>query len=144
MRTPEQIKAEIAALQVELEEVERKPKQINRTKIPVDTRLIPPSNGRKRYMAANGKVTGFPSWEGTGPLDWQYGTTIAPDQPWTVWLGGECPIPDGLEFEVMWRGDSAVDTFECDSEELIWSHKKYDGDIISYRLTGRVLDGWVL
>jgi hypothetical protein len=68
---------------------------------------------------------------------------IAPDQPWTVWLGGACPIPDGLEFEYM--------THDCPRQVMVgkesastylylWCSKI----MYAYRPTGKVLDGYSL
>lgn len=65
---------------------------------------------------------------------------IAPNQPWTVWQGGECPIPDGLEFEVITRaGLNIISLISC--YELRWEHEDIGTDIIAYRLTGKVLEG---
>jgi hypothetical protein len=69
--------------------------------------------------------------------------TIAPNQPWTIWLGGACPIPDGLEFEYMINDDPGrvMVAKESASEYLCLWHPKV---IYTYRLTGKVLDGWKL
>jgi hypothetical protein len=66
---------------------------------------------------------------------------IAPDQPWTVWLGGACPLPDGLEFEYMSHNEPGIVIVSCESASAyLWKLKR----IYAYRLTGRVLDGWTL
>jgi hypothetical protein len=66
---------------------------------------------------------------------------ISPDQPWTVWLGGECPIPDGLEFEYMIHDDPRqVMVGKESASAYLWCTKH----IYAYRLTGKVLYGWKL
>jgi hypothetical protein len=116
-------------------------KQVDLGKLPVDTRLLS-SNGDKRY-ANKGMRSNFPSWEEPECFEWVDGTTIAPNQPWTVWLGGECPIPDGLEFEYM--------THDCPRQVMVgeesasaylylWCSKL----MYAYRPTGKVFDGWKL
>jgi hypothetical protein len=66
---------------------------------------------------------------------------IAPDQPWTVWVGGACPIPDGLEFEYMVHAyPGKVIVAEKSPSEHCWSLRT----IYAYRLTGKALDGWTL
>jgi hypothetical protein len=66
---------------------------------------------------------------------------LVEQQPWTIWHGGNCPIPDGLEFEYMIH----------DKPGQIMINKKREGTylwgikyIYTYRLTGKVLDGWTL
>jgi hypothetical protein len=66
---------------------------------------------------------------------------IAPDQPWTVWLGGACPLPDGLEYEYMIHDEPGqVMTNKESASSYSWVHN----DIYAYRLTGKVLGGWTL
>ncbi len=43
----------------------------------------------------------------------------------------------------MWRKDSSVDIGDFPLE-FRWTNSSMDTDIIAYRLTGRVLDGWAL
>jgi hypothetical protein len=73
---------------------------------------------------------------------------IAPDQPWTVWLGGDCPIPDGLEYEVITRGGAAPLVNRGCYQVTLWPHTQSAtpsmSEIIAYRLTGKVLDGYSL
>jgi hypothetical protein len=66
---------------------------------------------------------------------------IAQNQPWTVWQGGDCPLPDGLEFEYMIHGDpwQAIVCTESASAYL-WQPKL----IYAFRLTGNVLVGYSL
>jgi hypothetical protein len=66
---------------------------------------------------------------------------IAPDNPWVVLLGGNCPIPDGLEFEYMTSNDPGrIITSTKSASEYIWTNYS----VYAYRLTGKVLDGWTL
>ena len=120
---------------------ERKPRQVDRTKIPLDTRLIE-SSGDKCYAAKFGMVNGWPEWHQWESNQWIEGTRIATEQPWTVWLGGECPVPEGLEVEILFR--DGVKVLRGNAIKIRWSHVWHHCDIIAYRLTGRVLDGWVL
>jgi hypothetical protein len=73
---------------------------------------------------------------------------ISPDQPWTVWQGGACPIPEGLEYEVITRGGAAPLTNRGGYHLTLWPHTQNGShsmsEIIAYRLTGKVLDGWTL
>jgi hypothetical protein len=66
---------------------------------------------------------------------------LVEQQPWTVWQGGDCPIPDGLEFEYMVHGDTGRPIVCTEiASEYLWQPKL----IYAYRLTGKVLDGWTL
>jgi hypothetical protein len=66
---------------------------------------------------------------------------ISPDQPWTVWQGGGCPLPDGLEFEYMNHSKPEQVMVGAESASAyVWCSKH----IYAYRLTGKVLDGWTL
>jgi len=72
---------------------------------------------------------------------------ISPDQPWTVWKGGECPIPDGLEYGVIVRyGECFIPTNAGCKLQHIWVRSKYPNqvhlghEVIAYRLTGKVLN----
>jgi hypothetical protein len=128
-------------------------KNIDWTKLPVDTRItIACHSGQgDRY---------FSSFSKGSVLYYQSGTTsktaaskldvlpinpsnmkLAQDQSWTVWQGGNCPIPDGLEFEYMSHGDpgQAIVCTESASAYL-WQPKL----IYAYRLTGNVLGGYSL
>jgi hypothetical protein len=128
-------------------------KQIDWTKLPVDT-LITLSLERataNRYFSSfnNGKVYyyrgGITSKTAEGSLDIltisPSNAQIAPDQPWTVWQGGDCPLPDGVEFEYMIH-DCPGRVITCieSASSYMWQPKL----IYAYRLTGRVLGGWTL
>jgi hypothetical protein len=131
-------------------------KQIDWAKLPVDTLLITQA-GYLRYFNGfiDGKVTlyaegrtskscrNYPITE-YNPSDIQ----IAPNQPWTVWQGGNCPIPDGLEYEVITRGGVAPLINRGCHHIILWSYTQNGShsmsEIIAYRLTGKVLDGWKL
>jgi hypothetical protein len=130
-------------------------KQINWAKLPVDTRIIRSlSTGKsERYFSyfSSGMVNfyrdGATSKTAESPLPTlninPSDVTIAPNQPWTIWLGGNSPIPDGLEFEYMINDDpgKVMVAKESASEYLCLWHPKV---IYAYRLTGKVLDGWTL
>jgi hypothetical protein len=128
-------------------------KQVDWSKMPVDTLVtVYPSTGNdERYFSSfsygmvNFYRNGKTSKTTTSNLDVfdaepSY-VHIAKNQPWTIWQGGECPIPDGLGFEYMIHGDpgQAIVCTESASAYL-WQPKL----IYAYRLTGRVLDGWKL
>jgi hypothetical protein len=127
--------------------------QIDWTKVPVDTLLIIGlgtgndaryfssfSNGMVRYYRGgmtSKTVQNNSDIFATNPSNVQ----IAPDQPWTVWLGGECPIPDGLEFEYILHDYPRQVVVGKESTGLyVWTNYS----VYAYRLTGKVLDGWKL
>lgn len=52
---------------------------------------------------------------------------------WIEWKGGECPVPEGVRVEVVFRdfyGD-----MRC-PETFRWGHKGDGSDIIAYRIIG--------
>jgi NOL1/NOP2/fmu family ribosome biogenesis protein len=64
---------------------------------------------------------------------------ITEQTEFTFWQGGECPVPDGLRFEVKTRGGAS---FGClKPSGLRWSHETEPTDIIGYRIIA-VADGW--
>jgi hypothetical protein len=68
---------------------------------------------------------------------------LVEQQPWTVWQGGDCPLPDGLEFEYMTHKEpwQVMGGKESASSYLyLWGTKL----IYAYKLTGKVLSGWTL
>jgi hypothetical protein len=66
---------------------------------------------------------------------------IAQNQSWTVWLGGTCPLPDGIEFEYMIHDEPGqVMVGKESASAYLW----YPKLIYAYRLTGKVLDGYSL
>jgi hypothetical protein len=77
---------------------------------------------------------------------------ISTKNPWIVWHGDTSPIPEGLEFEVIYRdGTTKLFTQNINSSPDIrhlqdyWIHMyNMVGDIIAYRLTGKVMDGYTL
>jgi hypothetical protein len=128
-------------------------KQIDWAKLPVDTLLTIDlcKVKEERYFSSfsNGKVHfflyGATSKTADSNLDVltvkSSNVKIASDQPWTVWLGGECPIPDGLEFEYMIHDDPRqVMVGKESASAYLWQPKL----IYAYRLTGKVLDGYSL
>jgi hypothetical protein len=66
---------------------------------------------------------------------------LVEQQPWTIWQGGDCPIPDGLEFEYLTHSyPGEIKVSEKSPDDYCWSLNT----IYAYRPTGRVLEGWVL
>jgi hypothetical protein len=130
-------------------------KQIDWAKMPVDTLIILGiyAGGDKRYFSSfnsglvhyyQGGATSKTAASNSDVFTINPNNVkIAPDQPWTVWLGGDCPIPDGLEFEYMINDDpgQVMVAKESASAYLCLWHPKV---IYAYRLTGKVLDGWKL
>jgi hypothetical protein len=122
-------------------------KQIDWTKLPVDTILVVNEHivryfkelrDGKLYCFSGGR-TSISDSEQAAILTAVWEVQIAQDQPWTIWQGGDCPLPDGLAFEYMIHGDpgQAIVCTESASAYL-WQPKL----IYAYRLTGKVLDGW--
>lgn len=60
------------------------------------------------------------------------------------WPGGECPVPDGLEFEYIVRAGVTHSNELRLASSHGWNHICVGGDIIAYRLTGGVMEGWEL
>jgi hypothetical protein len=128
--------------------------QIDWAKLPVDTliTLSLDESTANRYFSSftNGRVYyyrgGMSLRTSGGCLDIltinPSNVRIAPDQPWTVWLGGDCPpMPDGLEFEYMIHSEHGR-AFVCVESASAYSWRaKF---IYAYRPTGRVLGGWTL
>ncbi|MGL4577285.1 MAG: hypothetical protein ACRCV9_21035 [Burkholderiaceae bacterium] len=61
---------------------------------------------------------------------------IAPQERWTAWTGGECPVPDGVEVEIIFRHGESV--FISDPNALAWNSRRSpeNHDIIAYRISG--------
>jgi hypothetical protein len=127
--------------------------KIDWNKLPVDTRIILSlCTGRSvRYFSSfsNGMVnfyrdgtTSKTAQSDSFTLKISAGNVqIAPDQPWTVWQGGSCPIPDGLEFEYMIHeepGKVMNNKEGASASAYLWQPRL----IYAYRLTGCLLDGW--
>lgn len=56
-----------------------------------------------------------------------------------AWLGGECPLPEGLEIRIHLR--SSLSRIETDYMGLRWKHNKTCDDIIAFEILG-LADGW--
>jgi hypothetical protein len=131
-------------------------KQIDWAKLPVDTLIIIRVNGAtaNRYFSSfsDDAVHYFRAGMTSKTADYKSdvftihpsNAKIAPDQPWVVWLGGACPISDGLEYEVEFRGKGMAAQIDLKTSNVDWEHGGDFLDIIAYRLTGKVLDGWTL
>jgi hypothetical protein len=130
-------------------------KQIDWTKLPVDTRIIRSlcTGKSERYFSYfSGGMVYFYS-EGADSKTVQSNAPtptlsispsnvqISPDQPWTVWQGGNCPLPDGVEFEYMSHHKPGKVMVSAESASAyVWC----SNHIYAYRPTGKVLDGWKL
>jgi hypothetical protein len=127
-------------------------KQIDWAKLPVDTLFIIAlctgkdiryfnsfSNGMVHYYR-NGWTSKIATTKDVIAIN-PSKVQIAPDNPWVVLLGGNCPIPDGIEFEYMTSNDPGrIITSTKSASEYIWTNYS----VYAYRLTGKVLDGWKL
>jgi hypothetical protein len=129
-------------------------KQIDLSKLTVDTILIialctgkdiryfnSVSNGVVHYYR-NGWTSKIATTKDVIAIN-QSNVQIASDQPWIVWQGGGCPLPDGLEFEYMIHDDPSqviVSKESVSAYLYLWCTNL----IYAYRLTGKVLDGWTL
>jgi hypothetical protein len=129
-------------------------KQIDWAKLPVDTLLTLSlctgkdiryfnsfSNGVVLYYR-NGWTSKIATTKDVIAIN-QSNVQIASDQPWIVWQGGGCPLPDGLEFEYMIHDDPSqviVSKESVSAYLYLWCTNL----IYAYRLTGKVLDGWTL
>jgi hypothetical protein len=131
-------------------------KCIDWAKLPVDTLIIINDNGAtcNRYFHSfrRGVVRYYKDGKTSKTADSNLdvfaispsNAQIAPDQPWTVWQGGACPIPEGLEYEVVTRGGAAPMNNRGGYRLTLWSHTQNGfhsmSEIIAYRLTGKMLD----
>ena len=59
-----------------------------------------------------------------------------------VWLGGECPLPEGFMFKV-WFRNGTYDDHECLASEMAWLHDNTSSDIIAFEVLG-LADGYVM
>jgi hypothetical protein len=124
-------------------------KRIDWAKLPVDTILVVNEHivryfkefrDGKLYCFSGGR-TSISDSDHAAILTVVWEVQIAQDQPWTVWQGGACPIPDGLEFEYMVHAyPGKVIAAEKSPSEYCWSLCT----IYAYRLTGKVLGGYSL
>lgn len=131
-------------LRESLEETPTPKKQIDWDKMPVDTLVEASADGvswYKWYFAgideegetavyingATGKTT-----QSTVHLDH---IRLIEQPTITFWQGGECPIPDGVRFEVHFRNNSVCGARYAASE-LAWGHNGSALDIIGYRILG--------
>lgn len=124
-------------------------KKVDLSKLPIDTLLVRTHDIRHFSAIEDNMINFFAhgatslTADGTGNC-FAKDVSIHPNQPWTFWQGGKCPIPDGLEFEVVFRSGGTTKETESASS-LVWTHhNRSTSDIIAYRLTGKVLDGWEL
>jgi hypothetical protein len=128
-------------------------KQIDWSKMPIDTLItigIHIGKGNRYFDSfSSGVVHYFRDGMTSKTADYKSDTftislsevQIAPDQPWTVWLGGECPLPDGLEFEYITHAyPGEVRVSEKSPGDYSWSLNT----VYAYRLTGKVLEGYKL
>ena len=51
---------------------------------------------------------------------------------WIPWSGGECPIADGIEHQVQFRGGSFSQDYEAST--WYWGHANHSSDIVAYRV----------
>lgn len=56
------------------------------------------------------------------------------ESPFYYWPGGECPVPGNVEVEIVYRDGDKLTSMPV----FRWWHKQTDGDIIAFRLTGKV------
>jgi hypothetical protein len=123
-------------------------KQIDWSNIPEDTVISTPEGDRHIAKCSKNSTLVLTYPEGKSSLT--YGLReleehrkdkcyLVEQQPWTIWQGGEYPIPDGLEFEyVVYNKPGQVMVSKESASTYSW------WPIYAYRLTGKVLDGWVL
>jgi hypothetical protein len=126
-------------------------KQVDWSKMPVDTILDTKYSGKFAFSSINVNVPeilinvfmdGGTSYTCCDTVSIPIAdVTISTEQPWTVWLGGECPIPDGLEFEYIANNEIGRKiTCKENARGLLWTHHI----IYAYRLTGKLLEGYKL
>lgn len=128
-----------------------KKKKLDWSKMPVDT-LVVASNGIGRELRHYEQFNGGKHSCYTGGANsltepnllasWDRCELAPKDkQPWHVWFGGECPLPDGVVVEYVCRGWPNEITAQKIVTDLYWSHDEAKTDIIAYRIVG-LADGW--
>lgn len=130
-------------------------KKVDLSKLPVDT--VCDVNGERKHfyrVAMCGTPLFYTAGQSSRTVK-EYGNesiaagrsidkiNICDNQPWTVWFGGERPIPVGLEYEITFRDGGRL-TMSDIKVPIVWYHVNRSIDIIAYRLTGKVLGGWTL
>lgn len=58
---------------------------------------------------------------------------------WTVWKGGDCPVPDGTKGQLMLRSGSLSGSNASLHSGWRWDHNKGQGDIIAYKVAEPVV-----
>ena len=122
-------------------EIEPDTKRIDWSKMPDDVMVNSPS-WDVLYHVGGGMFSDAPSATGRNPVlvsGVESGIKLAPDQPWVVWFGGECPVPEGVMVEIVGRDGDIERSWS--SSGYRWSHDGNCGDIIAYRISG-IADGW--
>ncbi|MHB8915786.1 MAG: hypothetical protein ACYC4K_08240, partial [Thiobacillus sp.] len=109
-------------------EIEPDTKRIDWSKMPDDTRVIYARlNGEKSsaYIYKGG-VTINPGWEGNDIYSITNGIKLklCDDQPWVVWFGGECPVPEGVIVEMVLR---SAEIMEGEANFFAWDHDAIPG-----------------
>jgi hypothetical protein len=78
-------------------------------------------------------------------VDWRYfqNLRLREQKDWQVHLGGDCPVPEGVEVAVLFRGYyyNKTNNTSSPASSLCWNHNGGDVDIIAYRITG-LAKGW--
>ncbi|MHB8914934.1 MAG: hypothetical protein ACYC4K_03880 [Thiobacillus sp.] len=118
-------------------EIEPDTKRIDWSKMPDD--VLVTADGSRCYLVG-GMLSAYPKIiaDERYPIDGRE-IKLAQSQPWVVWFGGECPVPDGVVFDFVDR-DGDIERSGLGSDYR-WDHRESPGDIIAYRITG-IADGW--
>ena len=68
---------------------------------------------------------------------------LLPDLDWRPWLGGECPVPEGVMAEIKYRIDHSNIKLVTEGAKLNWNWigGSFTKDIIAYKITG-LADGF--
>jgi hypothetical protein len=98
-------------------------------------------------MTNCGELRGFAMSTAYVSPDYSVVDQIAPSKlrlkeqtEFTYWPGGECPVPEGVRTEVIYRDGVKKRAYLSDVPHL-WKHERQDSDIIAYRITG-LADGF--
>ena len=116
------------------------PKLIDWSKLPVDT-LIETNEGLRYFKRAYGIEAIVPHYSGRTSLTaggsedgMCYAAKIIENNKFTVWQGGNNPVPEGVNVEVILRNGNRTD--KQNSSSYFWGHEGVPGDIIAYRILG--------
>jgi len=131
--------------------IDKEPKRIDWSRMPRCRVEFEGQQGFSEYHPARGFIGVWKSVKADNTLhDLMCGCVVGqdivkllPDLDWRPWLGDECPVPEGVECEIMRRDGGIIKRdFPADTQRD-WNHiNNHPSDIIYYKITGGLADGF--